>query len=174
MSPPAKLTELHSLITGILSTADAKVVIWSSFVANIDYLVQVYADQGAVGIHGGIPTGDDEDLAYREARIGSSIRTRLVESWFRTLLPGEGISLHRACHNAVYLDRSYNAAHYLQSVDRIHRLGVPEGIDTNVYMLMAEDTIDVRWKPRQRRSQRWAPCWTMTNSRRSHTIPRMQ
>ncbi len=141
--PPAKLTELHSLITGILSTADAKVVIWSSFVANIDYLVQVYADQGAVGIHGGIPTGDDEDLAYREARI----RKFNQDPACRVMVAnpaacGEGISLHRACHNAVYLDRSYNAAHYLQSVDRIHRLGVPEGIDTNVYMLMAEDTID--------------------------------
>ena len=55
---------------------------------------------------------------------------------------GEGISLHRACHNAIYLDRSYNAAHYLQSVDRIHRLGVPQGVDTNVYMIVADDTID--------------------------------
>ena len=45
---------------------------------------------------------------------------------------GEGISLHRVCHDAVYLDRSYNATHYMQSVDRIHRLGLTEGTVTNV------------------------------------------
>ena len=67
--PPAKLTALHALVGEILSKQDAKVVIWSSFVANIDYIVGAYSGHGAVGIHGGIPTGDDEDLAYREARI---------------------------------------------------------------------------------------------------------
>lgn len=33
------------------------------------------------------------------------------------------------------MDRTYNAAHYLQSVDRIHRLGLPSGIRTNIYIL---------------------------------------
>jgi hypothetical protein len=47
---------------------------------------------------------------------------------------GEGISLHQACHDAIYLDRSYNTAHYLQSIDRIHRLGLPPGIDTNIHI----------------------------------------
>jgi len=47
----------------------------------------------------------------------------------------EGISLHRVCHHAVYVDRTYNAAHYLQSVDRIHRLGLEPGTNTFVYVL---------------------------------------
>ncbi len=35
----------------------------------------------------------------------------------------EGISLHKICHNAIYIDRSFQADQYLQSVDRICRLG---------------------------------------------------
>ena len=33
------------------------------------------------------------------------------------------------------MDRSYNAAHYLQSVDRIHRLGLPPETETHIYIL---------------------------------------
>lgn len=139
----AKLVELDALIAGLLADADAKVVVWSSFVGNVDYLVSVYSRFNAVGIHGGVPTGDDEDLAFREARIkrfNTDPDCRVMVG--NPAACGEGISLHRACHNAVYLDRTYNAAHYLQSVDRIHRLGLPKDVDTNVFLLIAENTID--------------------------------
>ena len=36
----------------------------------------------------------------------------------------ESMSLHTVCNYALYLDRTYNAAHYLQSQKRIHRLTV--------------------------------------------------
>jgi SNF2 family DNA or RNA helicase len=55
---------------------------------------------------------------------------------------GEGISLHRVCHYAIYLDRNFNAAHYLQSLDRIHRLGLNRSVETYVEILVAKDTID--------------------------------
>jgi SNF2 family DNA or RNA helicase len=57
---------------------------------------------------------------------------------------GEGISLHKACHHAIYLDRTFNAAHYLQSVDRIHRLGLSQDEVTRIDILEAKDTIDSR------------------------------
>ena len=57
---------------------------------------------------------------------------------------GEGISLHKACHHAIYLDRTFNAAHYLQSIDRIHRLGLGEDIVTRIEILEAFRTIDSR------------------------------
>jgi hypothetical protein len=43
--------------------------------------------------------------------------------------------LHKVCSKALYLDRSYNAAHYLQSKDRIHRLGMPfdASVEINIY-----------------------------------------
>jgi SNF2 family DNA or RNA helicase len=55
---------------------------------------------------------------------------------------GEGISLHKISHHAIYVDRTFNAAHYLQSVDRIHRLGLDPNITTNVEILLARNTID--------------------------------
>ena len=55
---------------------------------------------------------------------------------------GEGISLHHHCHEAVYIDRTYNAGLYLQSLDRIHRLGLAEDQVTNVYVLQSEGTVD--------------------------------
>jgi len=48
---------------------------------------------------------------------------------------GEGISLHHVCHHAIYVDRSFNPAHYLQSVDRIHRLGLPPEVVTHIRVL---------------------------------------
>ncbi len=54
----------------------------------------------------------------------------------------EGISLHTVCHDTIYLDRSYNAAHFLQSVDRIHRLGLPRNIDTNVEIVYCPESVD--------------------------------
>lgn len=38
------------------------------------------------------------------------------------------------CHDAIYLDRSYVSTHYLQSIDRIHRLGLPPDVDTNIHI----------------------------------------
>lgn len=54
----------------------------------------------------------------------------------------ESISLHKACHNAIYIERSFNAAHFIQSKDRIHRYGLPAGTVTNYYYLVSEDSID--------------------------------
>ncbi len=54
----------------------------------------------------------------------------------------EGVSLHQDCHDAVYLDRTFNAGHYLQSLDRIHRLGLAEDIVTRMTFLVSVGTID--------------------------------
>lgn len=48
----------------------------------------------------------------------------------------ESVSLHTICHDAVYFEYSYNLVHLLQSKDRIHRLGLPDGQYTQYYYLM--------------------------------------
>lgn len=47
----------------------------------------------------------------------------------------ESVSLHSACHDAVYFEYSYNLVHLLQSKDRIHRLGLPENQYTQYYYM---------------------------------------
>ncbi len=54
----------------------------------------------------------------------------------------EGVSLHKDCHEAIYVDRTYNAGQYLQSVDRIHRLGMDPDVHTRIQYLVTEGTID--------------------------------
>ena len=44
----------------------------------------------------------------------------------------ESISLHKVCQNAIYLERNFNAAQFIQSLDRIHRQGMPRGTTAHV------------------------------------------
>jgi SNF2 family DNA or RNA helicase len=55
---------------------------------------------------------------------------------------GEGVSLHQVCHDAIYLERTFNAGQYLQSVDRIHRLGLAKDVETTISFLVTEGTLD--------------------------------
>ena len=45
----------------------------------------------------------------------------------------ESVSLHKTCHDAVYFEYTFNLTHLLQSRDRIHRLGLPDGTKTTYY-----------------------------------------
>lgn len=47
----------------------------------------------------------------------------------------ESVSLHNVCHDAIYFEYGYNLVHLLQSKDRIHRLGLPDGQYTQYYYM---------------------------------------
>ena len=138
-----KFETLDNVVTTLLNDSDEKVVIWSSFVGTITSIEERYADFGALSIHGAIPTGSDSDIRYREARVkrfneASAHRVMVANP----AAGGEGISLHHRCHNAIYFDRNFNAAQYLQSIDRIHRLGLPADTITRLWVFEAESTVD--------------------------------
>jgi superfamily II DNA or RNA helicase len=135
-----------------LANRGEKVVVWSSFVSNVELIAERLADVGAVFIHGGVETGEEDDDDTREGKI------RAFHDQDETMVLvanpaacGEGISLHKKCHRAVYLDRTYNAAQYLQSRDRIHRLGLPEGAVTRIEIVISRGTIDELVKESLRR-----------------------
>lgn len=138
-----KFQALDDLVHELLTNSDEKVVIWSSFVGTISNIEHRFADFGALSIHGSIPTGSDSDLDYREARV----KIFNEDSGYRVMVAnpaagGEGISLHHRCHNAIYFDRNFNAAQYLQSIDRIHRLGLPADTVTKLWVFESESTVD--------------------------------
>ena len=62
----------------------------------------------------------------------------------------EGISLHHVCHRAIYIDRNYNAGNYLQSEDRIHRIGLAADTRTYITILSCPGTIDASVERRLR------------------------
>lgn len=121
----------------------SKVLIWSSFVQNVEYISQRLSDLGAVYIHGGVDAGDEDDDETREGKIklfhdNPNINVLVANP----AAASEGISLHTVCHHAIYLDKTFNAAHYLQSEDRIHRLGLASDQTTNIEIVECEDSID--------------------------------
>ncbi|MGH6922680.1 MAG: SNF2-related protein [Propylenella sp.] len=126
-----------------LANEGKKVVIWTGFVANIELLSRRLADLSAQFIHGGVDAGSEEEEDTREWKIKQfHIPSK---NWVLVANPaacGEGISLHEVCHNAIYVDRNYNAAQYLQSEDRIHRLGLARDQRTFVEILFSPGSVD--------------------------------
>lgn len=118
-----------------LASQGRKTVIWSIFTDTIEQLEHMLADLNPVTVYGAIPSGDAEDPSTREGRIRKFHADPTCMCFIANpAAAGEGISLHHICHDAIYLERSYNTTHYLQSLDRIHRLGLPPGTTTNVYI----------------------------------------
>jgi SNF2 family DNA or RNA helicase len=118
-----------------LASKGRKSVIWTIFTDNILQMEQLLADLNPVTIYGMTPSGEPTDPNTREGKIArfhndSACKVLIANP----AAAGEGISLHKVCHDALYLDRSYVSTHYLQSIDRIHRLGLPEGVETNVWI----------------------------------------
>lgn len=126
-----------------LAREGKKVLIWSSFVNNVEYLAATLQDLGAVYIHGGVDAGDESDDDTREGKIrlfhdDPSVMAMIANP----AAAGEGISLHNICHHAIYLDRSFNAAQYLQSEDRIHRIGLAPEQETIIEIVECQGTVD--------------------------------
>ncbi len=127
-----------------LARASNKVIIWSSFVGNVELIADRLYDLGAEYIHGGVEAGSEDEENTREAKIKRFHEDN--DCYVLVANPaacGEGISLHKVCHHAIYLDRIYNAAQYLQSEDRIHRLGLSKDTKTEIEILCCPGTIDI-------------------------------
>lgn len=128
------------------SAQGEKVIVWSSFIGNIAAMKWVLRKFAPSVVYGATTA------ELREAEID-----RFIEDPKCTVLLtnpqtlGEGISLHESCHASIYLDRTFNAGQYLQSLDRIHRLGLAQDDRTDVYLLQTENSIDVRVSKRLER-----------------------
>ncbi|MFC7867630.1 DEAD/DEAH box helicase [Streptomyces murinus] len=112
-----------------------KTLVWTTFVRSLTTLAQMLEKYSPAVVYGG--TSDREEQLRRFREDPSCM---VLISNPATL--GEGISLHHVCHDAVYVDRDFMAGRYLQSLDRIHRLGLAPDTETRVTVLAARKTID--------------------------------
>lgn len=141
---PWKYDEILRIVRDA-SERGEKVLVWTSFIRNIRALERELKEYQPAVVHGGIPPLDSAPNAAvtRDAELD---RFRNDPDCSVLLAnpaaAGEGISLHHWCHHAVYMDRTFNAGHFLQSQDRIHRLGLAEGTETVFTILISEGTID--------------------------------
>jgi SNF2 family DNA or RNA helicase len=132
--PSPKMVAVRDLARQ-LAAEGRKTVIWTIFTDTIEQLERMLADLNPVTVYGAIPSGDPADLASREGRLRKFKTDPTCMTFIANpAAAGEGISLHHVCHDAIYVDRSYNSTHYLQSIDRIHRLGLPADAHTNIHI----------------------------------------
>jgi len=125
-----------------LKSKSEKTLIWTNFVDNVRQVVSLAEAKGLNPqfIDGSIKVAlnDDDKMTNqncREYKINKFLNDE--NSWVMVANPAaasESISLHSTCHNAVYIDRTYNAGQYLQSLDRIHRLGLTEDKQVNIFI----------------------------------------
>ncbi|WP_445269233.1 DEAD/DEAH box helicase [Streptomyces sp. DSM 41634] len=112
-----------------------KTLVWSTFVRNLTTLGSALAKFQPAIVHGASVDRDEEIRRFRQ-----DPDCMVLLSNPATL--GEGISLHHVCHDAIYLDRDFAAGRFLQSLDRIHRLGLTASTMTRITVLIASGTID--------------------------------
>jgi len=140
---PAKVDAACRLANEILKK-EKKIIIWSAFIYNLRLVSELLCEYHPVVISGQVPlrSTDPEEIS-RESQIS---RFKADDNCHVLIANpaacAESISLHHHCHSAIYLDRSFNCAHYLQSLDRIHRYGLEREIVTRYYIIKAVDTID--------------------------------
>lgn len=149
---PAKYEKALELIKSIIAN-NGKVVVWACYIHTIETFSDFLSQNGVQNktLYGATPVASDaitpESEEYELTREAIVKEFNDLESGLNVIIANpfavaESISLHKACHNAIYIERSFNAAHFIQSKDRIHRYGLPAGTETNYYYLVSEDSID--------------------------------
>lgn len=109
-------------------------IIWCIFVNSIERLSKALEAQGVrcKCVYGEVPLEERQQI-LSDFRSG---RFQVLLTNPHTL--AESVSLHSVCHDAIYFEYSYNLVHLLQSKDRIHRLGLPDGQYTQYYYLQVQ------------------------------------
>ncbi len=130
---PAKYTKLLELLE-THNIQSNKMIVWSGFINNIEWLSKELAHYKPQKIHGSIPIIERNE-SIRKFKTDDSCRILLAT-------PGaakEGLTLTVANH-AIFYDRGFSLDDYLQAQDRIHRISQTEACF--VHNLIAQNTID--------------------------------
>jgi len=118
-----------------LTSKNRKVIIWSNYTRSIDELMIRYSKFNPVRVDGKVSTPD------RRAAVKSFQEDPNVHLFIgNPAAAGAGITLHSS-FDAIYISYSNQAAHFLQSLDRIHRRGQSSD-HVNYYLIVCEETIE--------------------------------
>lgn len=128
----------------LLMNESKTIIIWCIFVDTIHKISRILEEKGyRVAVIYGAVSAEDRETMITDFQNG--MYDVLVTNP-HTL--AESVSLHMACHDALYLEYSFNLTHMLQSRDRIHRLGLLPNQYTAYYYFISEgqpgerDTLD--------------------------------
>lgn len=140
LETPVKFVSIKSIVDNIVQNK-GKVIIWSIFIQNAKELQRYLSNNyiRAELLIGEVEQLDREQIIDKFNNPDNFDFQVVIANPFSV---AESISLHKGCHNAIYLERDYNCANFLQSKDRIHRYGLSENQETNYYYLLSKDSID--------------------------------
>lgn len=137
--PTSKMRACVELVDGLAAEGKSTIV-WCVFIRSIEGIAEQLRHRGLnVGIITGATNFEERAVILDDFRA-KNISVLITNP--HTL--AESVSLHSVCHDAVYFEYSYNLIHLLQSKDRIHRLGLPEGQYTQYYFLQVGFTVEGR------------------------------
>lgn len=146
---PAKLAALDTLLGDLVERDGEKVVVWSFFTYSLNAVFQRFARLGAVRYDGTVTDVHERRAAVRRFQEDDSCRLFVANP----AAAGAGLTLH-AARVAVYESFSNQAAHFLQSLDRIHRRGQERPV--RYVVLQCDDTLDAAELDRLRRKEAFA------------------
>ena len=140
LETPRKFSVIKDLLLNKIQNKE-KVIVWTIFVQNAKGLQKYLAENGIRSdlVIGEVEQSDRESLIERFNNPEDLSLQVLIANPFSV---AESISLHKGCHNAIYMERDYNCSNFLQSKDRIHRVGLLPKQETNYYYLLSKDSID--------------------------------
>lgn len=149
---PSKFVRCGDLINELIGKGE-KVIVWAIFIKTIEKLSHYLETRGipCKYLYGATPVATDgmteDDAGYEFTREAIIREFHKKNSPFKVIVANpyavaESISLHKACHNAIYLERSFDCARFVQSKDRIHRYGLKAEVKTNYYYLLSEQSVD--------------------------------
>jgi SNF2 family DNA or RNA helicase len=114
---------------------EESVVVWFNFIASMKKIFEIVSNErnySIAMIYGATP-GETREKIIDEFNEG---KIKILLTNPHTL--AESVSLHKKCNNAIYMEMNYNLSQYLQSRDRIHRLGIEPNRETNYYILLTK------------------------------------
>jgi hypothetical protein len=140
---PAKFLELDEIVNEVVREHNQKLVVWTNYVGNVHELCARYKDLGAAAFFGEV------NAAEREKTVRAFQETESPRILIAVpAAGGVGITL-TAAQTAVYLDKTWNAEHWMQSVDRLHRIG-QEGTVSVISLLGCKVDEVIHWNLRRK------------------------
>ena len=132
---PSKLFALDDLFNDLITKKNRKVVLWSFYRRSLDDAYNRYKHFGLVRVDGST-AGPARRDAIERFQKDNTVNIFLGNP----AAIGAGVTLHAAAE-AVYLSYPSQAAHYLQSLDRIHRRG-QKASEVRYHLLVCRNTIE--------------------------------
>lgn len=137
---PNKFIAALELVKRIVANHE-KIIVWCEFIDTCDRLSRFFSENGIENkiLYGGTLQEEREEIITTFKNPNNWDYQVVIANPHAV---GESISLHTACHNALYYEQGFNAGVYMQSKDRIHRVGLAPDDVISYYYLQSAGTVE--------------------------------